>query len=129
MENDMERKADIFAISSRIENTGSLPTRKTTSVKTALRHCLLTFALLTAAAPALYAKEAPVAETPKTVNINTADAATLAEVLKGVGLAKAEAIVAYRKEHGGFKSADQLADVKGIGEKLVKANQERIVLK
>jgi len=44
-------------------------------------------------------------------------------------LSKAEAIVAYRKEHGGFKSADQLADVKGIGDKLVKANQDRIVLK
>lgn len=66
---------------------------------------------------------------PRTVNINTADAATLAEVLKGVGLAKAEAIIAYRKEHGGFKSVDQLAEVKGIGDKLVKANQERIVVK
>ena len=89
----------------------------------------LTLALLTAAVPAWCAKEAPAAETPKTVNINTADAATLADVLKGVGLAKAEAIIAYRKEHGGFKSAEQLADVKGIGDKLVKANQERIVLK
>lgn len=66
---------------------------------------------------------------PRTVNINTADAATLAEVLKGVGLAKAEAIIAYRKEHGGFKSVEQLAEVKGIGDKLVKANQERIVVK
>jgi competence protein ComEA len=125
----MERKANTFAISSGTQNAGSLPTRKTTSLKTVLRHTLFTFALMTAAAPALYAKEAPVAEAPKTVNINTADANTLAEVLKGVGLAKAEAIIAYRKEHGGFKSADQLADVKGIGEKLVKANQDRIVVK
>jgi competence protein ComEA len=102
---------------------------KPMSVKSTLRHSLLAIALLTAAVPAWCAKEAAVAETAKTVNINTADAATLADVLKGVGLAKAEAIVAYRKEHGGFKSAEQLADVKGIGDKLVKANHDRIIVK
>jgi competence protein ComEA len=102
---------------------------KTVSVKTILHRTLLTFALLTTAVPAWCVKEAPAAEAPKTVNINTADAATLAEVLTGVGLAKAEAIIAYRKEHGGFKSVEQLSEVKGIGEKLVKANQERIVVK
>jgi competence protein ComEA len=99
------------------------------SFRTIVHRTLLTFALLTAAVPAWCAREAPAAEAPKTVNINTADAATLAEVLTGVGLAKAEAIIAYRKEHGGFKSVEQLSEVKGIGEKLVKANQERIVVK
>jgi competence protein ComEA len=112
-----------------VRKAASSKTRKTTLLKTSLRHGLLTFALLSAAVPAWCAKEAPVATTPKTVNINTADAATLADVLKGVGLAKAEAIIAYRKEHGGFKSVEQLADVKGIGDKLVKANQDRIVVK
>lgn len=53
----------------------------------------------------------------QSVNINTADAATLAGTLKGVGLKKAEAIVAYRDEHGPFKSVDDLVNVKGIGEK------------
>src|SRR5690554_4040061 len=43
------------------------------------------------------------------VNINTADAATLATSLQGVGPAKARAIVEYRQTHGAFKSADQLA--------------------
>jgi competence protein ComEA len=90
---------------------------------------LLACALLTTAVPAWSAPEAPAPAAAKTVNINTADAATLAEVLTGVGLAKAEAIVAYRKEHGGFKSVEQLSEVKGIGERLVKANQERIVVK
>lgn len=97
-----------------------------------LRRVVLAVALATSAAPAWCAAEgnaASVATAPRTVNINTADAATLAEVLKGVGLAKAEAIIAYRKEHGGFKTAEQLAEVKGIGEKLVKANQDRIVVK
>ncbi len=102
---------------------------KTVSLKRNLRHTLLAIALLTAAIPAWCAKDAPVAEVPKTVNINTADAATLAEVLKGVGQSKAEAIVAYRKEHGAFKSPEQLADVKGIGDKLVQTNHDRIVVK
>jgi competence protein ComEA len=51
------------------------------------------------------------------VNINTADAATLAGALRGIGLKKAEAIVAYRSEHGPFKSVDELVNVKGIGER------------
>lgn len=102
---------------------------KTPSFRTVVQRTLLSFALLTTAVPAWCAREAPAAEPPKTVNINTADAATLADVLTGVGLAKAEAIIAYRKEHGGFKSVEQLSEVKGIGEKLVKANQERIVVK
>ncbi len=62
------------------------------------------------------------------VNINTADAATIDRVLVNVGPAKAEAIVAYRKQNGGFKSAEQLAEVKGIGLKTVEKNRDRIVV-
>lgn len=62
------------------------------------------------------------------VNLNTADAATLDRVLVNVGPSKAEAIVAYRKAHGSFKSAEQLALVKGIGLKTVEKNRDRIVL-
>ena len=62
------------------------------------------------------------------VNVNTADAPAIAEAMKGVGLKKAEAIVAYRKEHGAFKSLDQLAGVKGIGLKTVEKNREAITL-
>ena len=62
------------------------------------------------------------------VNINTADAATLDRVLDGVGPSKAEAIVAYRKANGPFKSADQLAAVKGIGLSTVERNRDRIVI-
>jgi competence protein ComEA len=53
------------------------------------------------------------------VNINTADAATISAELKGIGLSKAEAIVAYRTKHGPFRSVDDLSLVKGIGEKTV----------
>ena len=62
------------------------------------------------------------------VNINTADAATLDRVLIGVGPSKAEAIVLYRKANGAFRSADQLASVKGIGLATVEKNRDRIVV-
>jgi competence protein ComEA len=48
------------------------------------------------------------------VNVNTATAADL-ETLPGIGPVLAEAIVAYRDEHGPFTSVDQLEDVSGIG--------------
>ena len=62
------------------------------------------------------------------VDINSADAQTLAEGLNGVGMSKAEAIVAYRDEHGPFASAEDLAQVKGIGEKIVEKNRDNIVV-
>jgi len=38
-------------------------------------------------------------------------------------MAKAEAIVSYRDKNGPFKTADDLAKVKGIGKKLVDQNK------
>lgn len=63
------------------------------------------------------------------VNINTASASEIAAALVGVGESKAEAIVTYRKEHGPFKSADDLVLVKGIGEKTVAKNYDNIVVR
>lgn len=62
------------------------------------------------------------------VNINTADAATLAEGLNGVGIKKAQAIVDYRKKHGAFKSINDLASVKGMSDKLIEKNKDVITL-
>ena len=62
------------------------------------------------------------------VNINTADAATIDRVLVNVGPTKAEAIVAYRKANGPFRSAEQLAQVDGIGLKTVEKNRDMILL-
>lgn len=84
----------------------------------------LWFAQGTAAAPA-----EPEAAEPRAkiaVNINTDDAATLAEGLDGVGLKRAEAIVAYREANGAFRSASELAKVQGIGERTLAANEGRI---
>lgn len=60
------------------------------------------------------------------VNINTADAATIERVLVNIGPAKAQAIVEYRQANGPFRSAEQLAQVKGIGLKTVERNIDRI---
>jgi competence protein ComEA len=62
------------------------------------------------------------------VNVNTADAQTIADNLSGVGLSKAQAIVAYREAHGTFKHVDELVSVKGIGLKLIDKNREFILL-
>ena len=52
------------------------------------------------------------------VNINTANVDELA-TLPGIGPAKAEAIVKYRKDHGKFKKVEDLKEVKGIGDKII----------
>ncbi len=57
------------------------------------------------------------------VNINTATAIELEQV-HGIGAATAAAIVAYRTEHGDFKSVDDLTGVKGIGEKKLETIKE-----
>lgn len=63
------------------------------------------------------------------VNINQADAATIAAVLDGVGENKAKAIVEYREQHGDFTSLEELSEVKGIGQSTLNKNQDRITLK
>jgi competence protein ComEA len=81
----------------------------------------LLFALLLGfAASSAFAAEA--------VNINTADAALIAAKVSGIGPAKAEAIVAYRKDHGPFKCVDELAQVKGIGLKTVEKIRDQLTL-
>lgn len=54
------------------------------------------------------------------VDINKADARELSERLKGIGEKKAQAIVAYRKEHGAFRALRDLEKVKGVGPVFIK---------
>lgn len=60
------------------------------------------------------------------VNVNEADAATIADVLVGIGLSRARAIVQYREEHGQFKSLEDLSQVIGVGEATLANNKDRI---
>lgn len=102
------------------------------SIRTVLM-CVFTIALLAGGGgvPVFAESDADVkVKTPivKTVNINKDDAGTLAAVLHGIGLAKAEAIVKYREENGLFTDKQQLLNVKGIGEATLKKNEALISL-
>ena len=90
-------------------------------LKTLLRIPIAT--LLLAWGCTLYATESP-----QRVNVNTADAATIASVLTGVGLKKAAAIVAYREANGRFDTPGDLAKVKGIGAAIIARNAGKIVV-
>jgi len=78
------------------------------------------------------AQEAPAAKVQTIaedkINVNTASADALAEILTGIGPKKAEAIVAYREANGPFKSVDDLLQVKGIGPATLEKNRDRISL-
>lgn len=63
-----------------------------------------------------------------TVNINSASASQLAELLTGVGQSRAAAIVAYRNAKGPFRRVEDLASVEGIGPHIVELNRTVIVL-
>ena len=61
------------------------------------------------------------------VNINTTGVEEL-KALPGIGPSKAAAIVAYRDQHGKFKSVDELKQVKGIGEGIYQKLKEEAVV-
>lgn len=62
------------------------------------------------------------------VNINSADAETIAAELDGVGVSKAQAIVAYRDKNGAFASPEDVLNVKGIGQQILNANRNDILV-
>jgi competence protein ComEA len=62
------------------------------------------------------------------VNLNSADASTLAKELDGIGPAKAQAIVEYRQKNGPFRAPEDLLKVEGIGPKVLDQNRGNIRL-
>jgi len=93
----------------------------------------LLLALLLGVMPAAFslspqAAEMAVASQSQAVNINSADAATLAQNLDGVGKSRAEEIVRYREAYGPFYSVDDLLEVRGVGKSIVDNNRDRITL-
>ncbi len=59
------------------------------------------------------------------VNINTATVAQL-DTLPGIGVTYAQRIIDYRNSNGGFKSVDELKNVKGIGDKTFEKFKDQI---
>ena len=100
-----------------------------TQLKNTLASLMLALAVFLPISGTVQAKPEKSTQTQQvieTVNINKADADELAEILKGVGEKKALAIVAYREANGNFKTVEELANVKGIGEKTVAKNKSKI---
>ena len=62
------------------------------------------------------------------VNLNTADIQTL-KTLSGIGDSKAQAILAYREEHGGFSSIEEVMQVPGIKESIFSKIKDKIEVK
>lgn len=62
------------------------------------------------------------------ININTASANELAS-LPGIGESKAQSIIEYRKQHGGFKTKEEIKQVNGIGEKTYENIKDKIEVK
>ena|SRR5690606_37902707 len=94
-------------------------------------HINIILSLLLAAGLAMTSGAAlaePALTATPTVNINQASADELAEALSGIGMARAEAIVADREQHGAYQSADELVRVKGIGPSTVEQNRARITV-
>jgi competence protein ComEA len=60
------------------------------------------------------------------INLNQADLSTLTGSFKGIGKKRAEAIIAYRESHKGFKSIEEFAEVKGFGQRFVDKNREQL---
>jgi competence protein ComEA len=70
---------------------------------------------------------APVFAGTTPLNINTASAAELAS-LKGIGPAKAQAIVEHRDKNGQFKSVDDLKLVRGVGDKMLEQLRPQVTV-
>jgi len=95
----------------------------------------LTLLLLAAIAAGLLRSRPPdvrvivTGEAPTTyrININTASAAELT-LLPGIGPMKARRIVEYRRQHGPFRSFEDLSNVSGIGDVLAERIAERATL-
>ena len=83
-----------------------------------------TFATLAATAAILYSS----LSFASPININTATAADIASALNGVGISRAEAIVAYRNANGVFTSPEQIKQVSGIGNSTFEKNKADIIV-
>lgn len=78
-------------------------------------------------AQGLYRNEASGSNTDMRVNLNTASREELM-TLTGIGQAKADAIVAYRQDHGGFQSIEEIMEISGIKEAVFLKIKDRITV-
>ena len=61
------------------------------------------------------------------ININTADTTEL-DKIPNIGPARAADIIAYRTTHGGFKTIEEMKNIKGIGDKTFESMKDLITV-
>jgi comEA protein len=66
-------------------------------------------------------------ESPQKIDINRAEA-WLLEALPGIGPSKAQAIIDYRQQNGGFRSIIEITEVEGIGPSIYKQIKDLITV-
>lgn len=94
---------------------------------TGVLSCLLiTTSLFASDIPSTNAPPSEVTSPQSLININTVDAKTLSKSVKGIGVKRAEAIIAYREKNQKFKSLDELALVPGLGKNFVTNHSEEL---
>lgn len=97
------------------------------SIKWALA-CILSMFLVILPLESFAKPESAAMAEQQVVHLNSADADTLAAVLKGIGLKRAQKIVEYRNAHGPFESVDDLIKVEGVGPSTLENNRDKIML-
>jgi len=90
-------------------------------IKQRLSGLLLT--MLLSLTPLLAAQA--MAQTMEPINVNSADAALLAE-LPGIGETRAAAIIEDRQANGPYQSAEDLTRVSGIGDAIVQGLADQV---
>lgn len=91
----------------------------------AILFCIIPFSSYSAEEPSQVSHNNPV-QIKEKINLNTAELNVLVQSIKGIGVKRAQAIIAYREQNGNFKSIEDLAKVHGIGKKFVSKNLSQL---
>ena len=62
------------------------------------------------------------------LNLNSADAKSIADAVKGIGRQRAKKIIAYRTENGPFKSVNELSKIKGISQETINKIRDNVTV-
>lgn len=95
-------------------------------MKARLFAALLSFLTFNVVTAAPLPQPASPANMAKKIDINHADITALTGSFKGIGKKRAQALIDYREQHGGFKSLEEISDVKGFGAKFMEKNKEQL---
>lgn len=124
----LDLSLQLIAVVHKLNSDREISMKLKHKLKLCLNSVLVCMAL--AVLPVAYAADTPADTTIplEKIDINSADAVTIAQVMDGVGMVKAKEIVAHRELNGKFQSIDQLMEVSGIGFATIEKNRNRIMV-